>query len=159
MTRRFFFAGVFGTLVTLVAVHTGATAHSPIQAVLVGMLSSAGFLMASLLARGRVRRSQGEAPAMQPGEEARLYGPGTLSDSGGSSEAWFYLSNRRLLFRDASGAGLDLPLAEIEELRPPQPGLLSGKVTLVAKGRGLITLKVPDARRWHGAIRKAIHSR
>jgi hypothetical protein len=157
MMRRFFLAAVFGTLVSLVAIHAGATAQSPIQAILVGVLSAFGFLTASMFMRGRVRRKQGEIPSMLAGEEARLYGPGELSDSTGSAKVWIYVSNMRLMLRDEDGDKLDLPLSEIEELRPPRSGLFSGEVSLVAKGRGLLRLKVPDALRWHSAIRSAIH--
>jgi hypothetical protein len=157
VTRSFFLSALFGTLVSLVAVHVGSTAGSPIQAVLVGILSALGFLTASVMMRGRLRRRQGDAPAMLQGEEARLYGPGELIDAGGRAKVWIYVSNMRLLVRAEDGARLDLPLGEIDELRPPRPGFLSGELYLVAKGRGLFTLKVPDARRWHAAIHGAIH--
>ena len=159
MMRRFFFAVIFGTLVSLVAAKFGATAGSPIQAILVGVLSAMGFLTASTIARGRVRRKQGEAPAMLPGEKALLYGPAGLSDQGGSSQAWVYVSNMRLLMRDEGGSKLDLKLSDIEELRPPKAGMFSGEVALVARGHGLLTLKVPDAKRWHQAISGAIHQK
>ena len=93
---------------------------------------------------------------MLPGETALLYGPGELSDQGGSSKVWIYVSNLRLMLRDADGDKVDLKLSEIEELRPPQSGLLGGRLKIVAKGRGLLTLKVPDAKRWHKAIHDAI---
>jgi hypothetical protein len=157
MIRSFFFSLFFGTLVSLVAVHGGATGHSILQAVFVGILSSVGFMTATVLVRGRVRRKQGEAPELLAGEAATLYGPGQITDSGGSSEAWFYLSNRRLMLRDAGGAQVDLRLDEIQELRPPSAGFFSGTVSVVAKGRGVLTLKVPDAKRWHRAIHDAIH--
>jgi hypothetical protein len=159
MIRSFFFALFFGTLVSLVAVHLGATGQSPLQAICVGLLSSMGFMTATVLVRGRVRRRQGETPDLLSGEVATLYGPGEISDSGGSSEAWFYLSNRRLMLRNVSGAKLDLRLDEIEELRPPREGFLNGTLSLVAKGRGILTLKVPDAKRWHDAIRDSLRAK
>jgi hypothetical protein len=157
MMRSFFFSAVFGTLVSLVAMHSGATAGSPIQAILVGVLSALGFWTASAMMRGRLRRKQGVPPSMLPGEEARLYGPGELIDSAGRAKVWIYVSNMRLLVRGDDGATLDLPLAEVQELRPPRIGFLSGELSLVAKDRGLFRLKVPDARRWHAAIHGAIH--
>jgi hypothetical protein len=155
--RSYFLSALFGTLVSLVAMHVGATAGSPIQALLVGLLSAFGFLMASVMMRGRLRRKQGEIPAMLQGEEARLYGPGELSDSGGTAKVWIYVSNLRLMVRGEDGAKVDLKLSEIEELRPPQSGVLNGRVSLVAKGHGLLHLKVPDAKRWHAAIHDALH--
>lgn len=159
MMRRFFFALIFGTLVSLAAVHLGATAHSPIQAILVGILSAMGFMTASVFARGRVRRKQGEAPAMLAGETALLYGPLELSDAGGKSQAWGYVSNFRLMFRDEDGARIDLKLSDIEEMRPPKSGFFGGELALVAKGHGLLTLKVPDASRWHSVIQEAVRKR
>jgi hypothetical protein len=156
MIRRILLAAVLGGLVGFTALRLGA-AGSPIQAILVGVLSAMGFMTASVMARGRVRGRQGEAPELLPGETARLYGPVEVVDAGGASKAWAYVSNRRLMLRDASGSKADLALSDIEELRPPQAGLFSGQVSLVAKGRGLLTLKVPDAKRWHAAIHGALH--
>ena len=159
MTRRFFLAALFGTLIGLAAWHFGATAHSPIQALCVGALSAMGFATAAVMTRGRLRRKQGEAPSMLAGETALLYGPITLTDSGGTSKAWAYLSNLRLMFRDGEGSGVDMKLSEIDELRPPRAGFFSGELSLVANGRGLMTLKVPDAKRWHAAIQGAIRKK
>ena len=156
MIRRALIAALLGALVGFTALRLGA-ASSPIQAILVGVLSAMGFLTASVMARGRVRGKQGEAPELMPGETARLYGPVEIVDAGGASKAWAYVSNRRLMLRDASGSKADLALADIEELRPPKERLFGGEVALVAKGRGLLTLKVPDAKRWHAAIHSALH--
>lgn len=157
MIRRFFFALFFGTLIALAAMGLGITGSSHVQTAGIGILSALGFLVATLMARGRLRRSQGEVPVLKDKETVLLYGPGELTDAGGSSPAWFYVSNQRLMLRGGVGEALDLPLADIEELRPPISGLFSGQVLLVAKGQGLLKLKVPDAARWHAAISRAIH--
>jgi hypothetical protein len=156
--KRFFSPLIFGTLVGLGAVHLGL-ASQPIQGVMAGILSGLGLFSASHMARSRLRLRQGEAPAMQPGETALLYGPAELSDVGGSSKAWIYLSNQRLILRSQDGDSVDFALDQIDELRPPQEGLFGGELRLLVRGRGLLTLKLPDATRWHKAIHKALHQK
>lgn len=107
--------------------------------------------------RHRLRSRQGAAPSLLEGESALLYGPGELSDSAGSAKVWIYVSNLRLMVRDEDGAKVEMPLSDIEELRPPRLGFFGGELGLVAKGRGLLVLKVPDVSRWHRAIHSAIH--
>jgi hypothetical protein len=157
--RSVFFAAAFGAGVAFMAARLGATAGSALQAALVGLLSSLGFFAASVLARGRVRRRQGAPPEMAPGEAALLYGPGELKDSQGSLNAWFYLSNQRLRIRGEGGEALDLGFSEIEELRPAKGGFFKGEFALVARGRGLLKFSVPDAPRWHAALRGAMHAK
>lgn len=154
MISRFFFSALFGTLVGLIA----AKASGPAAGLAAGLLSAAGFIVGGRLLRARLRKRQGQAPDMLPGETALLHGPGLVADRQGSAQAWLYLSDRRLLLHEEGGAApVQIPLNEIEELRPPRTGWWTGgELALVAKGKGLLRLKVPDCARWHAAIQGAL---
>jgi hypothetical protein len=154
--RRAVLSLFFGTAVAALAWSLGLAGGSKAQAHLIGLLSALGFSTASLITRGRLRRSQGQAPAMRAGEEALLFGPGELRDEGGSSKAWFYLSNQRLLIRGSGGEAVDIELPQIQELKPFKAGFFSGELGLVAQGKGLLRLKVPDPPRWHKALALAL---
>jgi hypothetical protein len=157
LIRRFFFAAVFGTLMAFLAMKLGLS-KAPVQAIATAMFSALGFFMSSMMLRGRLRRRQGEAPRLLEGEKALLFGPGEVADSQGSAKAWIYLSNLRLMLREEGGGAVDLKLEEIEELRPAKEKLFGGELALVAKGRGLIRLKVPDVSRWQKAMQEALRS-
>ncbi len=155
--RSFFLPLFFGTLVGLAA----AGRSGPAAGILAGLLSFLGFFFGGKLARGRVLKRQGPPPSMRPGEQALLHGPGEVADARGSAPAWIYLSNQRLTLQEQgadAGAGTDIALSRIEELRPARQGWFGGEVVLVAAGQGMITLKVSDARRWHGALKAALQS-
>jgi hypothetical protein len=150
MIRRFFLSVFFGALTGIVALRQSGQAAG----VMAGILSAAGFWIISSLLRARALRRQGKIPFLWPGEEALLYGPCEVYDATGSSRAWAYLSNQRLLLRDEEGgAPLDLALKDIEELRPDPAG-----VVVVSKIHGLLKLKLPDPKRWLETLRQAVRS-
>jgi hypothetical protein len=126
---------------------------------MVGGLSACGYFAASTLMQGRIRRRQGESPALESGEAARLYGPATLQDEQGKAEGWLYLSDRRLIFRDPQGQGLELPLGDVRELKPAASGFFQGSFEFVAREQGQMRFVVPDAKRWHRALSEALQAR
>lgn len=148
MIRRSFVSVIFGALAGLAAFHQSGLAAG----LAAGVLSAAGFWVISSALRARSLKRQGKIPNLLPGEVALLYGPCEISDDTGSSRAWAYLSNQRLLLRDEEGnASVDLNLSDIEELRPDKAG-----VQVLSKKHGLFKLKLPDPKRWLEALRKAV---
>jgi hypothetical protein len=157
VTGRFIFAAIFGTLLAFLAHGLGLTRGSVAQALGLGLLSAMGFATAAVFTRSRLARKKGQAPRMEEGETALLHGPLELAQGGGEAEAWAFLSDRRLTLNALDGSVAEIRLSQITELRPPRPGLTgAGEVSLVAEGKGLLTLKVPDAKRWHRALQGAI---
>ena len=92
---------------------------------------------------------------MQPGETALLYG--------GLARSAMPRAHPRpgLIFPTSAcsccseeGAGsVDLELKDIEELRPDKSGVI-----VVSKKHGLLKLKLPDPKRWLGALRQAVRN-
>lgn len=152
-------AVLLGAATALLAWRLGSVEGSPFQACMVGGLSACGYFAASTLMQGRVRRRQGETPPLEKGESARLYGPATLQDEQGKAEGWLYLSDRRLIFREAQGQGLELPLREIRELRPLASAFFQKSFEFVAHEQGALRFVVPDAKRWHRALTEALQAR
>jgi hypothetical protein len=114
-----------------------------------------GWVLGKLL-RGRAVQQAPPPPAALPGEIPILHGPlSLLQPQGPAREAWGYLSDRRLSLHPLDAApGVELSLADLEEIRPQQKGWRSGRLSLVFKGQ-VWKLQVPDARRWERALRAA----
>jgi hypothetical protein len=115
-----------------------------------------GWVLGKLL-RGRAVQQAPPPPEALPGERPVLHGPlSLLQPQGPSRQAWGYLSDQRLSLRPLdAGAGVDLSLSDLEEIRPQQKGWRGGRLSLVFKGQ-VWKLQVPDARRWEQALRAAV---
>lgn len=153
MIRSLLIALPFGALLGWLA----SGRSGPLAGLAVGIFSAIGFSMVHYFARARVRSRQGAAPAMLEGEKALLHGPGEWIEAKASAKAWVYLSNLRLIVKEEGDSGeVVVDLKDIEEVRPAQDRFFSSELKLVAKGHGLITLKLPDAKRWQLALQQAL---
>lgn len=119
-----------------------------------GGVGIAAGLAVGKIVRRRVLRNAPPAPALQAGEQARLHGPvQLLQPQGPAREAWAYLSDQRLsLLPEDGGAGVDLKLSELEEIRPGKKSFRGGELGLVFAGKTW-KLRVPDAARWAAALK------
>lgn len=144
MTRRLILALALAAVVGFFASRISGSAAG----VTAGILSFAGFIAGSMLLRSRLRARQGTPPGLEPGEEARLYGPCLVLEGASWKKAWAYLSNRAFKLRgEGDSFSMDLALSDIEEIRPRPKGL-----GLAVRGRGLIDMKFADAPRWIAAL-------
>lgn len=122
---------------------------------LAGLGVAVGLTVGKMV-RGRGVRMAPPPPQPLPGERPALHGPlRLLQAQGPAREAWAYLSDQRLSLRPLDqGDGVDLALADLDEIRPLQRGWRGGRLSLVFKGQ-VWKLQVPDARRWESALRAA----
>lgn len=125
---------------------------------LVGILLGSGAaLMAFLfadMARKRALRQAPRAADLRPGEQALLHGPVKVTAVGEARDCWAYLSDQRLsLLPMDGGAGVEVDLTRLEEVRPTVMGWMgSGTVTVVTAGLAY-ELKLAQPERWEAALR------
>jgi len=107
--------------------------------------------------RARAVRNAPPVPTVHTGETPLLHGPLQLLQNDGPQEVWAYLSDTRLqLLPVGGGDGVELKLAQVEELRPGRKSFSGGgELGVVVQGQ-LWRLQTPDLARWRQALQGAV---